>query len=63
MRRSSTLLLLMVPWLLDASLVEAQGATGGAAPTAFPVTIQVDASRTSGALRPIWRFFGADEPN
>lgn len=29
----------------------------------FPVTIRVDASRTKGELRPIWRFFGADEPN
>ncbi len=29
----------------------------------FPVTIHVDASRTQGELRPIWRFFGADEPN
>ena len=37
-----------------------------AAPTAsnaFPVLIRVDASKTSGALKPIWRFFGADEPN
>src|SRR5262245_59026371 len=30
---------------------------------AFPVTIRVDAARTTGELRPIWRFFGADEPN
>lgn len=29
----------------------------------FPVTIRVDANRSKGALRPIWRFFGADEPN
>jgi len=33
------------------------------APASFPVTIQVDASRTQVALKPIWRFFGADEPN
>jgi xylan 1,4-beta-xylosidase len=32
-------------------------------PAAFPVAIQVDASRSCGELRPIWRFFGADEPN
>ena len=31
--------------------------------TAFPVAISVDASRKKGELRPIWRFFGADEPN
>src|SRR5436190_8891666 len=29
----------------------------------FPVTIRVDAAKTKGELRPIWRFFGADEPN
>jgi len=29
----------------------------------FPVTIEVDAARPAGPLKPIWRFFGADEPN
>lgn len=29
----------------------------------FPVRIDVDASQTMGELKPIWRFFGADEPN
>jgi xylan 1,4-beta-xylosidase len=32
-------------------------------PRAFPVSIRVDASATRGPLNPIWRFFGADEPN
>ena len=36
-------------------------ATNAAA--AFPVTIEVDATKVLGELRPIWRFFGADEPN
>jgi len=31
--------------------------------TAFSVTVQVDAAKAVGALPPIWRFFGADEPN
>ncbi len=35
---------------------------GPAAPP-FSVTIRVDADRSQGKLRPIWRFFGADEPN
>jgi xylan 1,4-beta-xylosidase len=35
-------------------------ATSGAA---FPVTIKVDAGKLVGPLPPIWRFFGADEPN
>jgi xylan 1,4-beta-xylosidase len=29
----------------------------------FPVSIQVNAGRPQGELTPIWRFFGADEPN
>ncbi len=29
----------------------------------FPVRIQIDAAQSSGPLKPIWRFFGADEPN
>lgn len=35
-----------------------------AAPTSpFPVSIRVDAAQPLDELRPIWRFFGADEPN
>jgi xylan 1,4-beta-xylosidase len=29
----------------------------------FPVTIRVDASQPKGELKPVYRFFGADEPN
>ena len=29
----------------------------------FPVHIRVDASEVRGPMRPIWRMFGADEPN
>jgi xylan 1,4-beta-xylosidase len=29
----------------------------------FPVTIRVDAGKPLGALKPLWRYFGADEPN
>ena len=29
----------------------------------FPISIQVDAAKSVGELKPIWRFFGADEPN
>jgi xylan 1,4-beta-xylosidase len=29
----------------------------------FSVAIRVDATKSIGELRPIWRFFGADEPN
>lgn len=29
----------------------------------IPVAIRVDAGKSKGELNPIWRFFGADEPN
>jgi xylan 1,4-beta-xylosidase len=29
----------------------------------FPVIIDVDAGKALGELKPVWRFFGADEPN
>jgi xylan 1,4-beta-xylosidase len=32
-------------------------------PDAFPVSIRVDASKPVGEMKPVWRFFGADEPN
>ncbi len=44
-------------------LATASLAAAGSAAAAFPVAIQVDASNPVGPLRPIWRFFGADEPN
>ena len=37
--------------------------TGAADADSFAVNIRVDASRQQGELKPIWRFFGADEPN
>lgn len=32
-------------------------------PDPIPVTIEVDAARDEGPIEPVWRFFGADEPN
>jgi len=32
-------------------------------PAPFPVTILIDASKPGAELKPIYRFFGADEPN
>jgi xylan 1,4-beta-xylosidase len=49
---------------LFAALLSAPHAFAGPATNApFPVTITVDAARPVGDLTPIWRFFGADEPN
>ena len=38
-------------------------AIAAAPDSSFPVSVTVDATRSVGALPPIWRFFGADEPN
>jgi xylan 1,4-beta-xylosidase len=37
--------------------------THGADAASFPVTIRVDSAQPRGELKPIYRFFGADEPN
>lgn len=58
-------------WLTSTTtpLVEAQSATPPLNPVvtstgpAFPVSITVDAGKSQGDLKPIYRFFGADEPN
>ncbi|MBW8845403.1 MAG: hypothetical protein JF607_10560 [Burkholderiales bacterium] len=51
------LTLFMVGLVVAAAQAQAQPAES------FPVQVEVDASRTMGELKPIWRFFGADEPN
>jgi xylan 1,4-beta-xylosidase len=45
------------------ALVFLLAAVPARAQPSFPVTITVDASKRLGPLKPIWRFFGADEPN
>ena len=55
----SRLLLALLPTLS----LHAADAAPPAAAEPFPVSIQVDAARPVGELKPIWRFFGADEPN
>jgi len=47
---------------LNLVLVFAVAQTAMAADS-FPVTIRVDAADPKGELKPIWRFFGCDEPN
>jgi xylan 1,4-beta-xylosidase len=42
-------------------LSKPRSATSGG--NTFPVKIRVDASRVQGPLSPVWRMFGADEPN
>ena len=47
--------------LLTAALFVSAAASASA--DSFPVKIEVDAAKTTGPVEPIWRFFGADEPN
>jgi len=37
--------------------------TSASSSASFAVAIEVDVAKTIGPLHPIWRFFGADEPN
>jgi len=63
-RRVSTIAALVVSTSaapLGAQLPGTASAASNAPP--FPVAIRVDAGRPLGELKPIWRFFGADEPN
>jgi xylan 1,4-beta-xylosidase len=46
-----------------AALAAGTAAAQVQAAPAFPVSIHVDAAKTRGQLKPVWRFFGADEPN
>src|SRR5262249_27605406 len=50
--------LLCIPWSAGAGTGSDESQQGD-----FTVSIKVDAARTQGELKPIWRFFGADEPN
>ncbi len=51
--------------LLAAAVLSRLPALGAGlvAENSFPVRIEVDAAQSQGELKPIWRFFGADEPN
>jgi xylan 1,4-beta-xylosidase len=58
--RRSLLALVTVTW----AMIGGEGPVHvWSAAAAFPVTIRVDAGLSRGPLSPIWRFFGADEPN
>jgi xylan 1,4-beta-xylosidase len=53
-------------WQTKAALGVLAALTAAAPPAlaeSFPVDIRIDASQSLGPLKPIWRFFGADEPN
>ncbi len=54
-----SLLLVLLAEMMASSSVHAQLP----AAAAFPVVIGIDGHKTLGPLKPIWGFFGADEPN
>lgn len=56
-------LLRALPLLPLLTALSGSAADAPAPANAFPVSIQVDAGHPLGELKPVWRFFGADEPN
>lgn len=54
---------IFLSWSL--AILFANGTRGAesAATNSFPVSIRVNAAKPRGELKPIWRFFGGDEPN
>jgi len=53
-------------WLLPALallLTHTSNAATDSSTNSFAVSMRVDVAKTRGELKPIWRFFGADEPN
>jgi xylan 1,4-beta-xylosidase len=62
-RALSVTALLAVPATLLAVLAFAREWPPVSVAPPFPVGITVDAALVTGPLRPIWRYFGADEPN
>lgn len=64
MRRSIALTLGAAIVTVVGGMVRAGGPPSAQdAQATFPVTVSVDVGQVVGPLRPIWRYFGADEPN
>src|SRR3954469_2327940 len=55
MNRLLTIFVVAFPW--------AGAGMGAESTNSFPVSITIDAAKPLGELKPIWRMFGADEPN
>lgn len=51
------------PTLLALGFAALPAFAADSASASFPVTIRVDAAKPGAELKPIYRFFGADEPN
>lgn len=53
----------LTPLTAVAAICLLASAAPAADPAQFAVSIHVDAAKPLGPLKPIWRYFGADEPN
>jgi xylan 1,4-beta-xylosidase len=53
----------VVGFILGTLAAASAPAQENSASAAFPVSIRIDGAKRLGELKPIWRFFGADEPN
>jgi xylan 1,4-beta-xylosidase len=60
---SATFILLLCVALFPSAFAADSSSASTAQNNSFPVLIQVNASQPKAELQPIWRFFGADEPN
>ena len=58
---AACVLVLLVATTTSAAPPESNDSAGP--PVVFPVKVAVEADKPVGPLTPIWRFFGADEPN
>ena len=61
--RNSMMLLFRFACVLALFTISHVASAATNADKAFPVSITVNAAKPVGELTPIWRFFGADEPN
>ena len=53
----------LATFLLAALAIDAADSSPSSDTNIFAVKIEIDASKPLSELKPIWRFFGADEPN
>ena len=63
LRRLALAAVLVAALLTGPNLFAAEATLPTDRTNSFPVVIRVNAAQTRGELKPIWRFFGADEPN
>lgn len=61
--KSTFKIIIIITIILQSLFVPAAAQQQEGSAKSFPVNILIDLSQKKGELKPIWRFFGADEPN